>query len=352
MKKILFIDLFCEYGHNNINKIYIKNLLQKGYVVEIAMQESYFNTLDLDVNLLKIKLPEKYFKLKQNRLIGRLNQVLLLKYISKNITKEKYDFLFFTYFEEISFYLSGISFKSYLMVHGNAESFDNFIKRFFLKKIGNMSNINFLIFTNHISKKFTHHKLSNFVVENHGIPNPITCDSSISKNHFKKLLEKNKHFLKPEYKYIFIPNSNKFGFNFLEELLSQDFFLKNIITNNIYILVKGGDVRCNENIIELPEYLNDDDFNSILINSNIIFLNYPKSFENRVSGLFFECISNNKILLLPRIHSFTEFQNYFNYDPFYDNCDNLFNKISKLLKLNDNPYNNKQNMNPKLSNLI
>lgn len=353
MKKILFIDMFCEYGHNNINKIYINKLINNGYNVHVAMQKKYYDSLGLDQNFPILVLPDVFFKHKNNKILGRFNQIRLLNYIENKTNKSKYDMFFFSFFEEISFYLSGFNCKSILMVHGNAESLDNFIKRFFIKKIAKLNNVKFLVFSNKINEKFNLNKIYNSIVELHGTPDKIKTDKSILKNNFQLLLANKNHAIKEFNKYIFIPNSNKFGFDFLDNLLHRNDFIKFLNRENIYFIIKkSADNFHNNNIIILSEYLSEFDFETILFNTNIVFLNYPKTFEYRVSGLFFECISNNKILLLPRINSFTEFTNNFNYDPFFEDYENIQVRIIELLKLGENLYNDLNDFKPKLENLF
>lgn len=353
MKTILYIDLFCEFGHNNINKIYINKFINSGYIVHVAMKKSYFDTLALDKNLLIIELPEKYFITSNSKILSRINQIKLLWFIQSFINKNKYTFCFFSYFDEISFYLSGFKEKSFLMVHGNTENLYNKIKYFFLKKLSNIKKIYFLVFSNDFKNRFNQKKIYNVILSPHGIPEALQINQIDSTNDFNELLF-DINCSPNDSKIVFIPNSNKFGNTFLNELLNDNYFLSFIKTNNLILIVKGNNINTSsDRVFFLPPYVEDKYFNALLLNCKIVLLNYPISFQHRVSGIFFECIANRKPLIVSNINSFVQYRNNFSYDPYYTDFQSLCERIKYLIQVDSkfNPYINLDSLDPNINNL-
>jgi hypothetical protein len=354
LRKILFIDTFCEFGHNNINKIYIDELIRIGYDVHLAMKRSYFNALELDQSLLKIDLPEKYFLANGSKVINRINQVRLLNFIKNRTKNINYFFYFFSYFEEISFYLSGFNGVSYLMVHGNTEGLINPVKKHFLRRISKNPNIKYLVFLEEFKRMFNSNGIYNVIVSPHGLPTNNSYDLSEDKNYFEKIT-KDLKFSKGKSKIIFIPHSNKFGDTFTNDLVNHNLFLEFIKKKNLKIIIKGNYIPSNsDRIFFLPNFVEEKQFRALLANSAIVLLNYPTSFQYRVSGLFFECLSKNIPLIASKITSFTHYSEIFNYNPFYSTVDELITIIDSLTSVEDGfaPYKNLQQIKLELSQIL
>ncbi len=349
MKTILFVDLNCSFGHNNINKIYIDKLEKAGYNVELAMTKSYFENLQLFDKKLYIELPEKYFYY-NSKLMFRINQYLLLILIKNKCKNVSFEFVFFSFFEETSFYFSRFSEKSYLMVHGNAENLFNKFKYYFLSKISRRTVINFLVFSDDLKRLFNSKNIYNVIVSQHGCPKPL-INSVIVKNQFKNFL-RSINCIHNDDKFLFIPNANKFGNNFIYKLLLNIQFLDYINLNKINIIIKHQKIDVNsDRIYFIPNSINNNIYNSILLNSYVILLNYPDSFQYRVSGIFFECIANDKPMILSNITSFNSFNEVFNYNPYYNSIDEICVALNQLLMCENNFYKNKAILEPNLNEL-
>lgn len=349
MKKILFVDTFCGYGHNNINKIYIKSFISQGFSVHVAMRKSYFITLDLNPELLILDFPDKYFSDNCSKLVSKINQFRLITFINFNTSQDQYDFYFFSYFDEIPFYFSGFRRNVILMVHGNTENLNSLVKRFFIKKISNIKNLRFIVFSEYFKIKFLEKNIYNVIVSPHGCPEPIIIEDKIKDSDLKELLTDLKcpHLSS---KIIFVPNGKKFGDDSLDKLLSDNIFMEFITINNLILIVRGSYIHTlSDRVYFLPGYVEKCHYDSLLLNCSMIMLNYPTSFELRVSGIFFECIANNKAMVLSNVYAFNQFKTIFNYNPFYNNLSELIKTIKYLILVDDNfsPYTNLNLLEPK-----
>lgn len=354
MKKILFIDLFCEFGHNNINKIYIHKFLESGYEVHIAMKKSYFETLKIDKKIFHLELPERYFKNNDSKILNRFNQVRLLWFILNKTTSLEYSFYFFSYFDEIAFYISRFKRKSYLMVHGNTESLFSPVKYFFLKRLSRFNEIKFLVFLESFKQVFNTKGIHNVLVSSHGLPKFQNTELENEKYYFNDIINNiNCSYKQP--KIIFIPNANKFGDTSINSLIYHKPFIDLIEKKNIIIILKCNPIfEALNRFFYLPPFVDDNRFKALLSNSDVVLLNYPTSFQFRVSGLFFECMTYNVPLVVPKIASFVQYSENFNYDPFYSNIDELVSSIDFLtsVKFNFFPYKDLKNIEPSIKEIL
>lgn len=339
-KKILFIDLFCGFGHNNINRIYINKFLEEGYDVHIAMKKSYFETLGIDNEFLQLELPESLFKNTNSKILYRFNQIKLLWYISEKTNTLDYSFYFFTYFDEIAFYLSWFRRSSYLMVHGNTESLYVPFKFFFLRRLSKIKKVNFVVFLDGFKKLFILKGIDNVLVSSHGLPVFEENDSKIERLLFTDLIKMiNCSFIEP--RIIFVPNASKFGDTSINDLINHQAFVELIEKKNIILVLKGKPYsKSKHRIFYLPPYVDETYFKALLRNSFVVLLNYPLSFQFRVSGLFFECMASNIPLVVTKIFPFMHYSKNFNYNPYYGNLDELVSRIDFLTTVDSsfNPY--------------
>ena len=354
MKKVLFIDLFCDFGHNNINRIYINKFLEEGYDVHVAMKKSYFETLGIDKELLHLELPESLFKNTNSKILYRFNQIRLLWYISEKTNNLDYSFYFFTYFDEIAFYLSWFRRSSYLMVHGNTESLYVPLKFFFLRRLSNIKEINFVVFLESFQKLFNLKGIDNVLVCSHGLPVFEEFESKHESYLFNDLIKTiNCPFTEP--KIIFVPNANKFGDTSINDLINHQRFVELIEKNNIIVVLKGKpNSESRHRFFYLPPYVDETNFKALLKNSFVVLLNYPLSFQFRVSGLFFECMARNIPLVVTNISPFLHYSKNFNYNPYYGNLDELVSTIDFLTTVdsNFNPYKDLNAIEPSINKIF
>lgn len=328
MRNLLYIDPFCNNGHINYNKLYVNIFLEYNLHVDLILKEGYINKLGLPSKLLRLELPKKYYPNKTGKLISRIYLFKILLFIKNNINLECYDYVIFSGYEEITFYFTNIAKNSFLINHDNVSGLKNGIKRFFNKRISSKNT--HIVFAEFIKNRLAHFDINKMIVVSLGIFPPYKIDRFKIKSILKSI---DNRIDTEKYKYIiFAPAGSKYGDNFINMLLSNGVFLDYLYKKRILFIVKDKLLNShNDNVLIINKILSDLQYQSLFIQSSAILIQYPASFDYRVSGIFMECLSNNKKCLLSDIKGFRAFEDHFNYDPFYINADGLIDKIDRMV---------------------
>ena len=236
--------------------------------------------------------------------------------------------------------------------HNNISGLDNFVKRFFFKRISKKNT--HIVFEDYIKKRLYQIGVKNVLVFPHGIPDPIV-GHSIDDNLSQLFLPKKIDYA--NYKYVLFSPSSSTDQPFINKLIKNKRVLSFFEENKILLILKGNlDTSLSENIIVINKYLSKDQYQNIFIKSNFILLCYPTSFKYRVSAVFFECIANNKICLLSDIEAFNCYESHMNFNPFFKNIDDFLIKLNDLMKTEDNmitnPYKNRGKLIPNFNELM
>lgn len=348
-KRMLYIDQLCLSGHINFNNIYIKALYDHKIKIDFAFKFGYEDDLDLSTDSIVFPVPEKYFKETQSKILHRFNLYLILKYIKNNINLDNYDFILFSSFEEISLFFGQFKRSVILIHHNNLQSLDNKIRRYFYKTIIN-KNIN-IVFHQNIKNVFKSMGVKTTHVVKHGFHNKL--DKSLYKygsflNEIKLSNFKN---------VVFAPSSTSGNRLFFLELLKDSIFQKFLYDNNILFIIKGDYLINNLNNIKvLKSFLLKGEYEYLLLNSDIIIINYPKSFKYRTSGVFWECVANDKLCLLSKIDAFADYRSFMKYEPFFNTKEEFMLKIIEILNLDESiinsPFTDKNKLKPNFKELL
>ena len=353
IKKILYIDLFSQYGHSNLNIVFISRFEKLGFELNYVLREGYINELGIDNEKVIWSIPEKFFNSKFGKLYDRWIQYKMLVFIKNNINTTEYELLFFSFFEEISFAIVNLKGNIVMMNHSNVSGLNDRIKLFFLRKSSLIGKI--LVFHESIKDRFLEFGIKNVIVEPLGLPKAI--------NHplnFKKIEELRKIDIRlvSEKLKFFIPTASKYNNNFVNQLISNPIFLNYLNSKDILLIIKDKSIISeSDNIVVIDSFLSVDTYNLIFMISDSIILHYPESFEFKVSAVLFECFSNLKPVLLSNISSFNIFKEHINYNPFYQDQDQLMESIDELIKLLISPdktffFKNLYLLNPTLKSIF
>lgn len=292
MNKILYIELLSPIGHKMYNKIQIMDLLKSGYDIDLISKKHYFDYLNINNKKLNrlLEIDEKYYKnIEKSRPIqNRFFIYKILIYIKKQIDFSKYDYVIFSSYEEISFFFSNISKASYLINHNNLSGIDNFFKNFFFNK--NHKNHKLIVLQKKIKEVLERKGIRSIYVP-HGLP------ERFSKH---KIDTKNTNFNESNL-IVFSPSSSSSDITFFENLLSDVDFINFIEENKIFLILRGKYNSNSKFILVLDYYLSQDDYEQFFLMSNVILINYNNSFKNRVSGVYYESISNDKVMLVSKM---------------------------------------------------
>jgi hypothetical protein len=328
MQRILYIDLICQFGHVNINKNIINRFIELGLSVDIVFRKGYAERLNIPLDLVKWEVPESWFYDADDSVRERYFQYKALREIKHKFPLRDYDYIFMSSFEEISLFFSGFKGNLLLLNHGNVAGLDNRIKRFFLKRISRYSTI--IVFFENIKKRFIESGITKVMVEPHGFPHPYN-KSDVEIQWLLNSMDP--RLTSSEFKFkIFAPTGSKYNDNFISTLLQKQEFLNFLSSQNLLFILKDKPINVNhKNIIALPDYVADEEYQSIFLNADCILIHYPPSFIYRVSAVLHECFANQKPCLLSDIESFDVFNPHFTYPAFYKNTDELISRINNLI---------------------
>jgi hypothetical protein len=348
--KLLFIDCFCPHGHINLNKKYVELFSKKNYHVDYILKKGYAEEIGVDKRFLLWEPSSFYFKEDVGKFKSRYQIWKLLVLVNWKYNLNSYDYIFFSSFDEISLFFSGIRKKLILVNHANIANFDNPVKRFFLKAF--TKSAIFVVFHKFIKNRSLDLGVKKVHVEPIGLLDPYLLPNN--SNNFlisidPKLNSDN------QYQIIFAPSGSKYNDLFLSLLICNQNFLDFLSLNSIILVIKDKTLISNhKNIAIIKQHLTDDQYRSLFLNSLCILLCYPKSFSFRVSAVMYECFSNNKPSLLFDIEGFRAFEEYFNYPHLFNNSEGLIERITHLIKLQNGIkwYNGIKKLNPEFDWLV
>jgi len=353
MKKILYIDLFSQYGHTNLNKVFISRFENLGYDLNYIVREGYVDELELSKKKVVWAIPEKYFSSSFGKLKDRFIQYKMLSYIKNNISITEYELLFFSFFEEISFGIANLKGNIILMNHSNISGLTNRIKFYFLKKSNSIAR--FLVFHESIKVRFSEFGINNVIVEPLGLPKAYPKDLDILK--IEELRKLDERLLSDKFK-LLIPTASKYNNSFISEVISNSTFLNFLKTESILLIVKDKTIKSShKNVLVIDSFLSDETYKTVFLISHAVLLHYPFTFEYKISAALFECFANNKPALLSNIPSFKGFKEHFTYQPFYENLEQLIeciNELKQFLKSSEKNsiYRNLDTLNPTLNSVF
>lgn len=339
--KILYVDPISAKGHIGFNKIYVNALLEnKQYDVDFVFRENYCKSLDIEKSSLDIEIPKSFYKNNRGGLRNRIYFYKILVFIKKTIDFSKYDYVLFGNYEEISFFLSGISKRCFLVNHHNLQGLENPIKKMFFKLVSNR-NVQ-VVFEKSFKRYLNSIEINNVEVSPHGLPMPFELEESVIKDSVYNFMEKKNLKFKS---LIFIPSSSSVDKKFVNNLLKSELFINFLEKNKILLLIKGDFemVMHSLNVVVSKEYFSKTLYQSLFLKSDIVLIPYPSTFRNRVSGVFFECISNNKLCLLSKDSELINYKDAINYNPYFQDLSDLIERIKENIVVTKNRQANKFN---------
>lgn len=326
MKKVIYINYMKQFGHINFDQIHINALLEQGYDVKVVMHHDVAQKMKLQQNMYALILPAFLGHEYKSAVANRLLYILTLIYIKLHINFSRYDYCIISNIDEITLSFVPLTKKMYLFCHDNSRDLDNKIKLFFLKHLSH-SHV-FLVFNKDMKQPFKKKYFDNIHVISHGCIPPFAEPCSPTK--YDKLLN--------AYDFIVFHPSPKADTFFLKEIYSKE---NNEILkrNNTLLLLRNNPFKDKNysNIKFINSYLETIEYQNLFKKANIILLAYPINFQHKVSGVSFECIANQKNLLVLHNHSFDYCKTYYNYSIFFNSADEAIQKIIKM-KNNHNNY--------------
>lgn len=334
--RVLYIDFVSHRSHENFNFLQLSELVKLADV-DLVVKSGYTKYPDLELNDI-INIPSSFYRKNLDGLRTRLQYYRILIFLKKNIDFTVYDKIIYSYYEEISFFFARMPKGAYLFNHVNISGLSSMIKRWFYKRISE-TNIQ-LVFNETMRNHLQSIGIPSVKIVAHGLMPKYEIDID------NKTLEFLGVDVKSFAKVLFAPSASSADYTFIKELLVSKSFNEYLENKNYLLVVKGKYVdRTGGNILQIDRFLHKNEYQSLLIYSSIIILAYHKEFKYRVSAILFECISNNKNIVLSEAAGLIAYKDCFLAYPYfndiasliealsyYDNHDSIYNdKINKLL---------------------
>lgn len=322
LKKVLFIDPLSQEGHISYNNYWLNSMDKLQIDYDFVFRENYIKLLKKNNGNLIYEIPNKmYHKIEgvKNFFLKRYYLIKILNIIKSEIELENYDVIIFSSFENFSFLFNNFPSEKiiYAVLHGNLEKIDNKIIFSILKLIS--KKIIFISLDNYIKDILNKIHLDSIVIP-HPIPDP-----------FKN--KKNKNLRKLT---IFSPSKTSIDEKIINSILIDEKFHLFLKENNIKFILRSSLIDYRTDYLEITKkYLTENEYQNFFQESSIIFLPYKKEFKNRISNIFFEAISNNKVIISSKCDGLLHYKGKTLDDIFYyDDIKSLKSIILKIIKNN------------------
>tara|TARA_Y100001954_G_C15827957_1_gene613173 strand:- start:2141 stop:3193 length:1053 start_codon:yes stop_codon:yes gene_type:complete len=334
-KTCLFVCPVNLESHYNFNKIHLESL-RKTYDLQVFtlrnQNNSFFNNLNtiyFDFNLSFQNLFPEFFL----EFIKTIICFFKVKYI---FNLSSFDNIIIATYHELPLYLVRFPRETYLINHNNLSGYynsKNSLKKYIQRNI--FKRYNHICLSKN-SKDYMLKLTDNKVCYiQHGLPEPFIND--IDENCIIN------NIIDLKNKFIFIPSLRNCDINFFEKLLNSDELSKFLEQNRLELIILSKKIfnikLHNRNIKFIESWLNKNDYKVLFKNAKLIVLNYSDSFKYRSSGVFFECVSNNKKFI-------TNYVDFLDDYKFYNIGNIIYNDLNSFIRLLKNEiYYSKENKN-------
>lgn len=355
MKRILFIDPNSQTGHVNLNRVYVGKLTEIGLQVDLAVKEGYVAELGHAPESVRVEFPallcDDRYAGAFSKLTARYRQLRILLYLRRHVDLVKYDYLFFSSFEEISLYLSGIRGRLFLLNHANVSDLANPVKRFFLRRLAARST--FIVFHEFIERRCQEFGITSTAVVPLGLSEPYLLSQSKQLETLRRMDPR----LASGRPIVWIPTGSKYSDGSLGRMMADPAFLRFIAEKDLLVVVKDRELTvASEHVVIFRDAIGTEEYQALFSASRCVVINYPASFEYRVSAVMLECFSNDKPCLLSDIEGFRAFAHHFRYEPFFSNARELAARLTELLAAPSNllatPYRDLEAFHPSFARLF
>ncbi len=319
MRRILYIDYIQQKGHVNFHRIHIDALKREGYNVKLVLHRDIAQQLPYPKKDYILVLPSFLDQHARSPLLNRVIFLLTLIYIKICVRLKRDDKVIIACLDEITLGLLPLKKHMNIICHGNANGFSNPIKHFFLKKLAR--NNSFIVFNEYMARPFKENSVNDVHIISHGCPPAFIFEDVLLPIELHKFN-----------KVIFHPSS-KANAKFVCQLISHPVLSDILKENKVLLLLRNKPMGLEntENIRFLNHYLTQQQYRQLFLRADIILLAYPDSFKYQVSGVSFECIANQKKILISNHPSLQYCCQYYNYDPTFTDINDFCNKIQKLI---------------------
>lgn len=320
---VLVIDNYDDHFHDQFNEIHIKALATTNNNIIIAGKKNHYG-FHIEKSAKKvINIPDylycKRYTSGYKVLLSRVADIIRLLYLKRILKKTNIDRIVFLRYDIITIPFFVTKKIVYLINHQTANDIENSIKNKILCKLPK----NYVhIALNDGIKEYIKSKISNkeVITIPHGLLSPFKLGN---KNDFE-------YFYKD--KIIFCSTTSSLDTHLLRQIVESEKVSQYLIQQKINFYIKSNQVlKESKNIKPLKGFIKKDEYQWLIKNSIAVFLPYNRSFGYRVSGIFFECITNNTPVISSNINAFHSYTN--KRQPIFciDNDVDFINAIKSIL---------------------
>lgn len=319
-KKVLFVDYTYQKGHVNFNRIHIEAIKAAGYDVELILHSDIAANLGYNDKDYFLKLPYCLRQRDKSPILNRIVYVIILIWIKiKVINFSKYSHVVVSSCDEPTLGLLPLCRNMYIVCH-NTASVNSKMKRFFMKRLSRHNT--FLVFDEYMRKPLVENGIKNVKIVSHGCVTPFgsCCEEFLPAE------------IKGYSKVIFHPSS-KADSSFVDSLVKDRSLRDFLRSNNILLVIHGrkeDSWNLSDNIVFITGFLPTEVYRAVFQKADIILLAYPSTFQNQVSGVSFECVSNKKNVLIREHPALMYCREFYNYDPIFKNNEELLQKLRNM----------------------
>ncbi|WKV08010.1 hypothetical protein Q2T46_10690 [Thermoanaerobacterium sp. CMT5567-10] len=326
--KILYVDLLSPSGHIGLNKILVKTLSNL-VDLDIVWRNNYINIDELkDVNDRNINvyyIPEKLYKESVSKISYRLNNVKIIKWLLRNFDINKYNLVFISSYETISFSMAWprkLKTRTVILNHNNLDELQNKVKYLFFKLIPR--HIEHIVFEEYMKDYLKESiKIDNKIWVMH---HPISFDKYHDAKRFGLLgKEKDKCDI------IFAPSGSNDEL-FIKNLINNQLVYKYLSQTNWRLIIKSKEITYEDNYLKIfSNYLDYKEYLYYFVNAKYILFPYVQNFNYRISGVLFDAIAFKKKIIASSNKIFKYFLNKYKDLGFIFNNLNEFNSLINIL---------------------
>lgn len=288
--KILFLDFLYPNGHTRLNTLLIEYLSSFSNVI-VPIPDGHYEKVALKAEVIE----DDVFKIEAGKVRSRLSTLRIMWQSAALVRKKKPDYIFISSYDTLTFAIGRLFFprnqKIFLLHHNNIDQLSNRIKRWAFSSY--LNKVKHLVFEDFIkSYLMDKYNLNGDSIQI--LPHPLYINSVRNDD-------------KPIYDCVGLSNSNN------ETIISQIIELEKkeavFSKGNRKVILKSKTQEFdNGNLKIVRGYLNSDLYDHYINNSRSIYIPFPLSYKNRMSGTLVDALSNEKIVFgsdIPLIKSYS-----------------------------------------------
>lgn len=330
--KILYVDYFQKDGHVNFNRIHIDALRHAGHTVDLVLHKEIAQQLPYSDDEYALQLPA-LLRFRQGKpFLNRIVFFIALIYIKLRVRVKNYDKVVLGCIDEISYGILPLSRNSYIYAHGNGRFLPDgdakpSQKFRMMKRIA--PHATFVVFNEYMAKPFRDAGFPNVKIVSHGCVPPFddAPDDAFGSLPFR---------IEPDQHIIFHP-SGKCNEDFVRLALDDTKLHELLVESNTHLVLRNRpawakQVAIHSNIHFIDGYLSTSLYQALFLRADVILMCYPPSFHHQVSGVSFECVANQKLVLALSTEPLHYLREYFNYDPLFIDTEELGERICQIFQ--------------------